>query len=177
MTLSSSEVIATSISLRSSMENSVSTFVQVARDGHDQLVEKLAPAVDQVQMAVRNGIERSGIDGDDVLQEASGGRELRSMILFCACAGCIAGNAECSADRIGRRTDCCGQRPSIQQGTLPRRRVPIVGRPIPGRAYFRPAGPFGGEWAKLRHWRQLPALCPPPKSARETCAHRFRSSP
>ena len=42
----------------------------------------LLPAMDQVQMAVRYGIERSGIDGDDVLQGASGGKDYASMILF-----------------------------------------------------------------------------------------------
>ncbi len=46
-------------------------FIQITGDGHNQLVEQLAPAMDQIEMPVRDGIERSGIDGDNVLQEAS----------------------------------------------------------------------------------------------------------
>jgi hypothetical protein len=45
-------------------------LVRIVQDGHDQLIEDLAPALNQVKMAVSNGIKRTGVDGDNVLQVA-----------------------------------------------------------------------------------------------------------
>ena len=56
-------------------------LVEIARNGHDQFIEEFGSPVDQVQMAVGDGIERSGIDGDDVLQGPSE-TGIYAMILF-----------------------------------------------------------------------------------------------
>jgi hypothetical protein len=37
---------------------------------HDQLIEDLAPTLNEIKVPVRHGIEAAGIDGDDVFQEA-----------------------------------------------------------------------------------------------------------
>src|ERR1019366_4048940 len=57
-------------------------FVEVGRNRHNQPTEELAAAMDQVEVSVRNWVERSGINGDDVLQETSEGGSLCGMILF-----------------------------------------------------------------------------------------------
>src|ERR1019366_1315072 len=57
-------------------------FVEVGCNRHDEPVEELGTAMDQVQVSVRNWVERSGINGDDILQETSGGGSVCRMILF-----------------------------------------------------------------------------------------------
>ncbi len=138
--MSSSAVIASSISLRSSMSNSVSPLSRIAGDGHDQPIEELAAPMDQVEVPVRNRIERSGIDGDDLLQETSEGGSL-PMILFWLAAvarqlrpGQEKGSAAMSSDECPctAGTDCL---------------LPSC-RPLGRR-----------EWARLRHWPPLLAPC------------------
>src|SRR5271157_2041816 len=46
-------------------------LVHIAGDGNDEPIEELAAAMNQVEMAVRDRIERARIDGDNILQEAS----------------------------------------------------------------------------------------------------------
>src|SRR5664280_1126045 len=57
-------------------------LVEVAGNRHNEPVEELAATIDQVQVPVRNRVERSGIDGDDILQATSEGGSLCGMILF-----------------------------------------------------------------------------------------------
>ena len=46
-------------------------LVRIPQDRDNQLVEDLAAAVNQIQVPVGRGIERAGIDGNDLLQESS----------------------------------------------------------------------------------------------------------
>ena len=71
MTLSRSAVIAFSISIALLEAEQRIVFLGITGDRDDEAVEELAAAMDQVQVAVRNGIERSGIDGNDLFQWAS----------------------------------------------------------------------------------------------------------
>src|ERR1019366_1967346 len=57
-------------------------LVEIAGNRHDQPVEEFAATMDQVEVSVRNRVERSGINSDDILQETSEGGSLCGMILF-----------------------------------------------------------------------------------------------
>src|ERR1017187_7954522 len=61
-------------------------LVEVAGNRHNEPVEELAATMDQVQVAVRNRVERSGIDGDDILQETSERREFMPDDFIPGCA-------------------------------------------------------------------------------------------
>src|ERR1035438_246454 len=67
-------------------------LVEIAGNRHDQPVEEFAAAMDQVQVSVRNRVERPGINSDDILQATSESGSLCGMILFWLASGGNQGN-------------------------------------------------------------------------------------